>query len=147
VWREHDRPIFFLSFWRNSLKIPLDNNCHNVHYDSMPGGRQSRVLSKHQIVRLNEFRILRRLSLPLLKQTMDAPFSWRTLKRALEGEPIWELNHQFIVEWLRYHDPEQQRPTRNGKAAAAGEREEPENGDPPKAKPRLRSDDPVPDAE
>ena len=83
-------------------------------------GRQSKTLQPEQIARLTALRIAQRLSFPQLKLAMDAPFRWQTLKRALEGEPVWELNHKFLVEWIDAHCP--QKPTSvDGKAAGAGE--------------------------
>ena len=83
-------------------------------------GRQSKTLQPDQIARLTALRIAQRLSFPQLKLTMDAPFRWQTLKRALEGEPVWELNHKFLVEWIDAHCPQKPAPA-DGKTAAAGE--------------------------
>jgi hypothetical protein len=58
---------------------------------------------------------------------MGASFGWETLKKALSGRPVLELHHAYIVQWIeRYLEPET--PLRDGKAAASGEREEP-NGE------------------
>jgi len=86
----------------------------------MPPGRQSKTLRPDEIARLTALRIAQRLSFPQLKLAMDAPFRWQTLKRALEGEPVWELNHKFLVEWIDAHCPKKTAPE-DGKAAAAGE--------------------------
>jgi len=83
-------------------------------------GRQSKTLQPDQIARLTALRIAQRLSFPQLKLAMDAPFRWQTLKRALEGEPVWELNHKFLVEWIDAHCPQKPAPS-DGKTAAAGE--------------------------
>ena len=78
-----------------------------------------------QIERLRRFVAAERLSIPQLKLAMEAPFKWAVLQRALRGEPIWILNHHFIVEWLDAHFPdveEAKGPAQvDGKSAAAGE--------------------------
>lgn len=92
----------------------------------MPPGRQSLALSPDRCRRLKHFQIARRLSVPRLKLAMDAPFNWQTLQRALRGEPIWEANHQYIVDWMDVHCPAPQPdlPFVDLKSAAAGDREE-----------------------
>jgi hypothetical protein len=86
----------------------------------MTRGRQSKTLRPEEIRRLEEFRVSRRLTYPQLKLAMEAPFKWSTLKKALRGLPIWDLNHKFIVEWLDVHCPEKPAAV-DGKTAAAGE--------------------------
>jgi len=86
-------------------------------------GRRSKPLSPEDIRRLKEYRDARRLAIPQLKLAMDAPFKWQVLVRALAGDPIWELNHKFIVEWLDVCCPKKQASLFDGKAAASGERE------------------------
>lgn len=94
----------------------------------MARGRQTRQLSPEQIDRLTRFRIAERLSLPQLKLAMAAPFGWETLKNALQGRPVWDLSYLYIVDWLNKHLPGAPLP-RDGKAAASGEKPEPENGE------------------
>lgn len=86
----------------------------------MPGGRTSKALRKDQIQALSDYRVVRRLSFPQLKLHMAAPFRWQVLKRALGGEPIWEFNHKFIVEWMEKHIA-QNPPSVDFKSRAAGE--------------------------
>lgn len=85
----------------------------------MPG-RQSRALLPSQILRLRSFANGKRLSLPQLRLSMDAPFKWGVLQRALDGERVWIVNYSFIVDWLDKHCPENPA-SFDGKAAAAGE--------------------------
>lgn len=85
----------------------------------MAMGRQSRALRPDQIERLTKYRLQRRYSLPQLNAAMDSPFTWQVLKRALAGQPIWELNHRYIVEWLDQWMPSHQVP--DGKLAATGD--------------------------
>lgn len=91
----------------------------------MPPGRQSRSLRPDEASRLKRFQIQRRFTVPQLKLAMDAPFTWQTLQRALQGLPIWEANHQFIVEWMAVHCPAPQAELSfvDLKAAAAGDRD------------------------
>lgn len=90
----------------------------------MPRGRESRKLSPDQIDRLTRFRVANRYSLPQLRSAMSAPFGWETLKKALAGRPVWVLNHSYIVQWLDRFVPARALP--DGKAAAAGDRQDPE---------------------
>jgi len=98
----------------------------------MPGGRESKALTRDQIARLEAFRRASHegaphgYSLPLLRTAMGAQFSWATLKKALQGRPVWILHHAYIVEWLDRYLPAGPLP-RDGKAAAAGDEPE-ENG-------------------
>lgn len=104
-----------------------------------PTGRKSKVLPPDYIkVLLIEQRKLR-LSLPELNSRMACPFAWRTLQRALEGKPIWELNHEYIVQWTDKHGffPPHASPA-DFKRAAAGDRDESNDEEPPAA--RLRSE-------
>lgn len=93
-----------------------------------PTGRKSKTLPPDYIkVLLLEQRKLR-LSLPELNSRMANPFAWRTLQRALEGKPIWELNHEYIVQWADKHGFFPPRGSTAGaadyKRAAAGDRDE-----------------------
>lgn len=94
----------------------------------MAPGRQSKALLQADRVRLSRYQNACRLTVPQLKLAMAAPFKWGVLQRALRGEPIWILNHNFIVEWLDVHCPEanprKDAPQIDGKSAASGEREE-----------------------
>jgi len=85
-------------------------------------GRESKSLLPRDIERLEKFKAAKRLSIPQLKLAMAAPFKWGVLRSALNGDPIWILNHKFIVEWLDAHCPAPpEPPTVDGKSAAAGE--------------------------
>jgi hypothetical protein len=94
----------------------------------MPGGRQSRSLSRFQIHVLEAFRksshngARHGYSFPQLRMAMGASFGWRTLQKALLGHPVWDLHHAYIVRWIAENLPGPK--PRDGKAAAAGEREE-----------------------
>jgi hypothetical protein len=79
----------------------------------MSPGRQSRALSSQQIERLDHVRRHHSFSLPQLKLAMEAPFTWRVLRRALEGKPIWILSADFIVDWLDRVNPAPQNGERN----------------------------------
>lgn len=112
----------------------------------MPG-RQSKALDKRQIDRLKEYQ--RRMyhdgrggSIPQLKLAMAAPFTYTVLSKALKGEPVWIMNHSFIVEWIDRYVPERgSTPVFDfdSKRAAAGEREE-VSEDPAGERQRLRSE-------
>ena len=66
-----------------------------------------------------------RISVAALKTAMGAPFSWRTLDRALRGQPVSEATRAFIVQWLDRHSPEGgAAPVRDYKSAAANDAEE-----------------------
>jgi hypothetical protein len=95
-------------------------------------GAAARALPRSYRQRLREFRSrhaanlgLSTLSIPLLKTSMSAPFTWETLQRAIAGKPIRACNCQFIEEFLDRYLP---RPVPaagiDGKSAAAGEHEE-----------------------
>ncbi len=109
----------------------------------MPRGRQSRKLSPEQIQRLEKFRksphegAPHGYSLPQLRLAMGAQFGWQTLKSALLGVPIWDLSHAYIVQWMErflsnapVSTGGPPKPIRDGKAASAGDREDPDNGAP-----------------
>lgn len=75
-------------------------------------GEAARVLSSSYRRRLREFRAhhaarlgLSTLSIPLLKTSMGAPFTWETLKRALAGKALRADNCQFIEQFLDRHSP------------------------------------------
>jgi hypothetical protein len=77
----------------------------------MPRGRQSKTLRADQIEGLEKFRRLPHdgaphgYSIPQLRTAMGAQFKWGTLKRALEGLPIWELHYGFIAQWVEQNLP------------------------------------------
>lgn len=95
----------------------------------MPRGRQTRTLRPDQIERLKRFRMAPHdgaphgYSLPQLRLAMDASFGWETLQNALLGRPVWDLSHAYIVQWLDRFVPAAGAPI-DGKASAAGERDE-----------------------
>lgn len=72
----------------------------------MARGRQTRILTKEQVQRLDLFRRARHegaesgYSLPQLTKAMAAPFGYKTLGKALQGLPVWDLHHSYIVCWL-----------------------------------------------
>jgi hypothetical protein len=92
----------------------------------MSPGRQSKMLRTDQIERLERFRRMAHdgaphgYSIPQLRTAMGAQFQWGTLKRALEGLPIWDLHHGFIEQWIEQHMPAVP------DAAASGEQDEPD---------------------
>jgi hypothetical protein len=94
----------------------------------MGRGRQTRRLNRDQVERLNKFRMASHegarhgYSFPQLRAAMAAPFGWRTLQKAAHGNPVWDLSHNFIVQWLDRYVPAVVVP--DGKAAASGERNE-----------------------
>jgi len=57
-------------------------------------------LTPEEISRLDKFRREERKTFPELNATMQNPFTWQVLKRAIEGRPVWELNHGHIVAWI-----------------------------------------------
>lgn len=91
-------------------------------------GRQSRVLRPGQVERLEKFRRMSHdgaphgYSIPQLCTAMGAHFKWSTLKRALEGLPIWDLHYGFIAQWIESNLPLV--PLPDGKSAAAGDMDE-----------------------
>jgi hypothetical protein len=99
----------------------------------MARGRQTRTLTLDQRSRLERFRRASHdgaphgYSLPLLRTAMQIGCSWETLQKALLGLPVWDLHHSAIVAWIERYLPVST-PVHDGKAAAAGEREE-ENGE------------------
>lgn len=66
----------------------------------MAQGRPSQTLSAEEIEQLENFRISERQTFVKLNATMENPFTWQVLKRAMEGRPVWELNHAHIVAWI-----------------------------------------------
>jgi hypothetical protein len=65
----------------------------------MPG-KPSKALKPEQIKRLLTLQNLRHYSLPELNERMGNPFGWRTLQRAMNGQPVWEMNYRVIVLWI-----------------------------------------------
>lgn len=92
-------------------------------------GRTSKSLSVEDRRRLRKYQSdhSRRLGvsvgLPQLKLAMEAPFSWETIRRALEGRPIWHSYHEFIVTFLDRVEPRAQA-AMDFKSRASGEHEE-----------------------
>jgi hypothetical protein len=95
----------------------------------MTRGRTSKILSVGDRRRLRKFqndharRLGVSIGLPQLRLSMEAPFSWETLQRALDGKPIWHSYHEFIVAFLDHHAPSPQS-AMDFKSRAAGEQEE-----------------------
>lgn len=100
----------------------------------MPKGRPSRTLNPEYRARLEKFRRLSHegarsgYSLAQLRSAMAAPFGWQTLKKALAGQPVWELSHAYIMEWIDRYLPAAP-VIHSGKDAAAGDGPEEENGE------------------
>jgi hypothetical protein len=98
-------------------------------------GEAARALSMGDRRRLREFRMrhaarlgFSSLSIPVLKSCMGAPFTWETLKRALEGKKVRADNCGFIEAFLDRHAPappaaEHPHAAIDGKSFSAGERE------------------------
>lgn len=85
-------------------------------------GESARALSPDVRRRLREFstRHAARLGVPLLsvsnlRSAMNAPFTWKTLLRALQGKTIRADNCEFIEAFVNRHVP--------GRAAASGQRD------------------------
>jgi hypothetical protein len=100
----------------------------------MPRGPHTRALTDYQRNQLEKFRRASHEGAPhgysvaLLRTVMGARFSPETLQKALQGRPVLDLFHSYIVEWIERYLPAEPPPVRDGKSAAAGEREE-ENGE------------------
>jgi hypothetical protein len=96
----------------------------------MVRGRRSKILPKDYIERLERFRRAPHdgapggYGLPMLRSAMSAPFTWETLQRALDGLPVAELTHAWLVAWIDKHFPAP--PVRDGKMLAAGRDTEPQ---------------------
>jgi hypothetical protein len=99
----------------------------------MARGRQTRALRPDQIARLVAFKKASHpehgaphgYSLPQLRSAMAAGFGWETLKKALAGLPVWDLHHDYIAGWIERFLPAPPAAI-DGKAAASGERNEPD---------------------
>jgi hypothetical protein len=97
----------------------------------MARGKPTRALRPDQIARLEAFKKAAHqeegaphgYSYPQLRLAMAAGFRWETLKKALEGRPVWVLHHAYIVEWIERYLPASAAAP-DGKAAAAGEKHE-----------------------
>lgn len=93
-------------------------------------GEAARALSSSYRRRLREFRArhaarlgMSWLSIPQLKMSMEAPFTWETLKRALAGKAVRSDNCRFIEEFLDRHAPQTVVAAGlDGKSLSAGER-------------------------
>lgn len=97
-------------------------------------GRRCHALTAKQIARLKEVQKkgdgARPYSVPQLKLAMGgaAHFKYETLQRALDGKPVWEMTHSYIVQWLDRFFPE--KPVKvddsqsDRKTASTGEHEE-----------------------
>jgi hypothetical protein len=108
-------------------------------------GRRSRALTQRQIERFKAFQYRMNRTMPQMRLVMAAPFAWRTLQRAVDGKPVWELSHAFIVNWLDRFAPElpgkgASVDIMDGKMRAAGDDREPEEVVDPVAPARLRSE-------
>lgn len=72
----------------------------------MPKGRQTKALTQEQIALLEEFRKAPHegaaggYSVTQLQRAMALPFTAETLKKALQGRPIWDLRHSWLVAWI-----------------------------------------------
>ena len=93
----------------------------------MSRGRQTRKLRKDQIDRLERFRRTSHdgspagYSYPQLRLAMGSPCGWETLKKALQGAPVYDLVAYKLVEWIERYLPAG-KTVRDGKTAAAGEK-------------------------
>jgi hypothetical protein len=146
--------LFFLlsANLAKNLNISLDNRWNRCNSGVMPRGRQSRSLSRSQIRRLEEFRRASHegaphgYSLPQLRSAMAAGFGWRTLQKALQGRPVWDLHHSYIAQWIERFLPAAPLP-RDGKAAASGAGREMDEETAPEGNVRGRSVDQAAGAE
>jgi hypothetical protein len=87
-------------------------------------GRRSRALTARQIERFKEMQYRFHRTMPEMKLVMDAPFGWRTLQRAIDGNPVMEMSHKFITDWLEKFAPETLSSVvaPDGKSLSTGER-------------------------
>ena len=97
----------------------------------MARGRQTRKLRPDQITRLETFKraphdgAQHGYSLPQLRLAMALGCSWETLQKALQGLPVWDKHHDYIAQWIERFLPAPPAAI-DGKAAASGERNEPD---------------------
>jgi hypothetical protein len=61
-------------------------------------------LTPPMIAKLNELRILHRLSFAALVAALGAPFGGVTMQNALHGRALWEQNYIFLRDWLVNYD-------------------------------------------
>jgi hypothetical protein len=95
-------------------------------------GPRTEALSQAQVRFLTDYRYQHGLSVHVLPRAMEAPFKWQTMQKALDGKPISDRFHHFIVEWIKRHQPVEvvtkteafEAPPLSGKDRAAGERAE-----------------------
>ena len=93
----------------------------------IPRGPRTAALSQAEIKFLRDYRYNNGLSVYTLPRAMGAPFKRRVMQKALDGQPILDRYHHFIVEWVAAHQPAPALPPAgelDRKSAAAGEREE-----------------------
>ena len=91
----------------------------------MARGPRAKRLTDEQVRRFKKLQNALHRFMPEMAKTMDCPFNWRTLQRAIDGEPVSILNHTYIVGWLDKHVPGDPEPVAavDGKMHAAGDRE------------------------
>lgn len=96
----------------------------------MAPGPRTRVLSPDRIAWLDNFRRQHGYSMPRLNRALGSPFKWRTLQKAIDGKPILEVSHGYIVQWLERYAPPFAPGARvlGGKDRAAGETDDPDDG-------------------
>jgi hypothetical protein len=62
--------------------------------------RATQTLSAEQIEWLRNYRTENHASFAEIAKRMESPFGWQVLVRAMDGQPIWILNHAHIVAWI-----------------------------------------------
>lgn len=93
----------------------------------IPRGPRTAALSQAEIKFLREYRYQHGLSVYSLPTAMGAPCKWKTMQKALDGKPITERFHHFIVTWIAEHQVVKAALAAaavDGKSAGAGERAE-----------------------
>jgi hypothetical protein len=96
-------------------------------------GRRTTRLSQDHAQHMQDWRFGKGYSIDQLRLALDFRISRSTLQRALDGQPVWDVIHGRLVQWIERYcvtpagvvvsSRKGPPPPPDGKSAAAGDRE------------------------
>lgn len=92
----------------------------------IPRGPRTESLTREQIRVVREWADKNNLTAHSLRTAMEAPCTWKTIQRALDGKPIAERFARWFTQWIDAHRVDGQPASLplSGKDRASGERED-----------------------
>jgi hypothetical protein len=65
-----------------------------------PQKKPTAILTAEEIELLQKYRQIEHVSFAEMNTRMESPFGWTVLQRAMQGRPVWVLNHAHIAGWI-----------------------------------------------